>query len=222
MKEHKENISKYTDLTVTLRDLRKVNKVKIIPVIVSVKPRPDTYWKHIDRQLSSAQIKQYTILQRRIVKAISKIRLCVLCELKTLAWFSDDSFSLLVWDYVSVKLWPLTDPLSISQMIHEWIWSSGGMISRRKTEGLREKRVPVPLCPPQIPHAPPWERTLASSVRSRWLTAWAMARPSIDCYSNSCALKLNVFLKEHQNGKGRPVCPIICLTKRVNSSNMQH
>jgi hypothetical protein len=31
-------------------------------------------------------------------------------------------------DFVSVELRPLTDPLSIPQMIHEWIWSSGGMI----------------------------------------------------------------------------------------------
>jgi hypothetical protein len=33
------------------------------------------------------------------------------------------------WGCVSVELRPLTGPLSIPQMIHEWIWSSGG--SRR-------------------------------------------------------------------------------------------
>jgi hypothetical protein len=33
-----------------------------------------------------------------------------------------------VWEFVSVELRPLTGPLSIPQMIHEWIRSSGGMI----------------------------------------------------------------------------------------------
>jgi hypothetical protein len=42
----------------------------------------------------------------------------------------------------------------------------------RSTRG--EKPVPVPLCPPQIPHP---DRTRASAVRGRRLTAWAMARP---------------------------------------------
>jgi hypothetical protein len=32
------------------------------------------------------------------------------------------------WDSVSVEVWPLMGPLSVSHMVHEWIWSSGGMI----------------------------------------------------------------------------------------------
>jgi hypothetical protein len=48
---------------------------------------------------------------------------------------------------------------------------------RRKTEVLAEKTVPVPLCPPQIPHRLTRNRTRASAVRGRRLTAWAMARP---------------------------------------------
>jgi hypothetical protein len=55
----------------------------------------------------------------------------------------------------------------------EWNW-------QWKTEVLREKRVPVPLCPPQIPHGLTRDRILASAVRGRRLTAWAMAWPSID------------------------------------------
>jgi hypothetical protein len=47
---------------------------------------------------------------------------------------------------------------------------------RGKTEGLGEKPVPVPLCPPQIPHGLTWLRNRASSVRSRRLTAWAISR----------------------------------------------
>ena len=46
-----------------------------------------------------------------------------------------------------------------------------------KTEVLGEKPVPVPLCPPQIPHGLARDRTGASAVRGRRLTAWAMARP---------------------------------------------
>jgi hypothetical protein len=51
----------------------------------------------------------------------------------------------------------------------EWYW-------RGKTEVLGGKPVPVPLCPPQIPHGLTWDRTRASAVTGRQLTAWAMAR----------------------------------------------
>jgi hypothetical protein len=46
-----------------------------------------------------------------------------------------------------------------------------------ETEELREKPVPVPLCPPQISHGLTQARTRASAVRGRWLTTWAMAWP---------------------------------------------
>jgi hypothetical protein len=42
---------------------------------------------------------------------------------------------------------------------------------------LGEKPVPVPLCPPQTPHGLTRDRTRASAVEGRRLTAWAMARP---------------------------------------------
>jgi hypothetical protein len=56
-------------------------------------------------------------------------------------------------------------------MEHRWSETEG------ETEVLGEKPVPVPLCPPQIPHGLTWDRTLASAVGGRRLTAWAMARP---------------------------------------------
>jgi hypothetical protein len=40
-----------------------------------------------------------------------------------------------------------------------------------KTEVLGEKPVPVPLCPPQIPHGLARDQTWASAVGGRWLTA---------------------------------------------------
>jgi hypothetical protein len=52
----------------------------------------------------------------------------------------------------------------------EWKWQG-------KTEVLGEKFVPVPLCPPQIPHGLTRDQTRSSAVGGRRLTAWAMARP---------------------------------------------
>lgn len=83
-KEYKENISKHVHLTIKLRDLLELNKIKITPVIVSVKQRSGTYWQRADRQPSSAQIKQHTVLQPIVAGEITKTSLCVLCELKTL------------------------------------------------------------------------------------------------------------------------------------------
>jgi hypothetical protein len=55
--------------------------------------------------------------------------------------------------------------------------SEGGMLYwQGKTEELVEKPVPVPLCPTQIPYGLTRSRTLASAVRGRRLTTWAMAR----------------------------------------------
>ena len=47
----------------------------------------------------------------------------------------------------------------------------GGMKLTGKTEVLGEKPVPVPLCTPQIPHGLTQDRTRASVVRGRQLTA---------------------------------------------------
>jgi hypothetical protein len=53
----------------------------------------------------------------------------------------------------------------------EWNWQG-------KTEALGEKPVPVPHCPPQIPHGLTRYRTRTSAVGGRRLTAWAMAQSS--------------------------------------------
>jgi hypothetical protein len=45
-------------------------------------------------------------------------------------------------DYVSAELRPLTGPLSIPRMIHEWIWSSGGMILTGEKRRTRRKTCP--------------------------------------------------------------------------------
>jgi hypothetical protein len=77
--------------------------------------------------------------------------------------------------------------------------SDCGMIYwQGKTEKLGEKPVPVPICPPQIPHGLTRARTRASAVRGRRLMTWAMARPITCTYSlvqfSSCVISRIVFL----------------------------
>jgi hypothetical protein len=64
--------------------------------------------------------------------------------------------------------WLVFPVLSCKGTSVEWNWQG-------KTAVLGEKRVPVPLYPPQIPHGLTRDRTWA--VKDRRLTAWAMARP---------------------------------------------
>jgi hypothetical protein len=52
----------------------------------------------------------------------------------------------------------------------------GGMCGMGN-HNARSKPVPVPLCPPEIPHEQTWARTRATEMGSRRLTAWAMAQP---------------------------------------------
>jgi hypothetical protein len=50
-----------------------------------------------------------------------------------------------------------------------------------ETEVLGEN-LPMPICPPYVPHELIRDRTLAAAVRSRRLTAWAVAQPKVDTY----------------------------------------
>jgi hypothetical protein len=66
----------------------------------------------------------------------------------------------------------------------------GGMIGRGNWSAQR-KPAPVPLCPPQTPHAAR-TRTWAAAVGSQHLTAWATARPNVGlsfwgCHSSHLA-----------------------------------
>ena len=47
-----------------------------------------------------------------------------------------------------------------------------------KMEVLRQKPVPMPLCPPQILHELTWDWTQACMVRDHQLTVWAMPPPA--------------------------------------------
>jgi hypothetical protein len=72
---------------------------------------------------------------------------------------------------------PLTGLLYQPRMIDDECGAVDGMRIGRGNWSTRRKLAPVPLCPPQISHDSLWTRTRASTVGSRRLNAWAMARP---------------------------------------------
>jgi hypothetical protein len=77
------------------------------------------------------------------------------------------------WDYAS-ELQPPAVLLFIPHMMYEYgekLWNDW----HGKTKELREKPVPVPLCPPQIQYELTQAQTWASAVRGQQLPAWAMA-----------------------------------------------
>jgi hypothetical protein len=59
----------------------------------------------------------------------------------------------------------------------------GGMIGRGN-QSIQRKSAPVPLCPPQTPHAA-WTRIRAAAAGSQWLTTSATARPATRLVSTS-------------------------------------
>jgi hypothetical protein len=85
---------------------------------------------------------------------------------------------LMGWDCVS-ELQPPTGLLFIPQMI--WVW--GATVEwhwQEKNEGLGEKPVPVPLCPPQIPHGQTGASTMARPKINR-VWRWKLDRTSSRC-----------------------------------------
>jgi hypothetical protein len=81
------------------------------------------------------------------------------------------------WDWVHLVRRPLFGLLYHPRMLHDECGAVGGMRIGKGNRSIRRKPVPVPLCPPQIPHDLNWARTWAAEVGSRWLNAWAMSRP---------------------------------------------
>jgi hypothetical protein len=81
------------------------------------------------------------------------------------------------WDWVHWVRRPLTGLLYQPRTIDDECGAVGGMRIGRGNWSIRRKPVPVPFCPPNIPHDLTWARTRAPAVGSRRLTAWAMAWP---------------------------------------------
>jgi hypothetical protein len=79
-------------------------------------------------------------------------------------------------DWVHLVRRPLTGLLYQPRMIDE-DGAIGGMKIGRGNRSAQRKPAPVSLWPPQIPHDLTLDRTRATAMRSRRLTAWAMPRP---------------------------------------------
>jgi hypothetical protein len=71
--------------------------------------------------------------------------------------------------------------IRVCRITVEWCWQG-------KTEELRETLVPLPFCPPQIPHGLTQVCTWSYMVRGRRLTTWSMARPFHVTYSSDWLL----------------------------------
>jgi hypothetical protein len=100
------------------------------------------------------------------------------------------------WFGSSTQAWMPTyvSILRIPQMI--WVWrATVEWYWQGKTEKLGEKPVPVPLCPPQIPHGLTRARTRASVVRGRRLTTWATARPNSLVSARGSVVHSNQFIE---------------------------
>jgi hypothetical protein len=80
--------------------------------------------------------------------------------------------------YCATVWWSLLLLFSFS-----WELSTDGLKLTRENRNTRGNPVPVPLCPPQTPRGLARDRTRASALGSRRLTAWAMAQPEIISYT---------------------------------------
>jgi hypothetical protein len=78
------------------------------------------------------------------------------------------------WGETVSEPWPPAGLLFIPQVIYEYGEQWWNDTDSGKPNNW-EKPVPVPLCPPKIPHGLIWVWTWASVVRDWWLTAWAMS-----------------------------------------------
>jgi hypothetical protein len=86
------------------------------------------------------------------------------------------------WDWVHLVRRPLIGLVYQPRMLDDdddEYGAVGGMRIGRGNRSTRSKPAPVPIFPPQIPHDLTWDRTWAAAMRSRQLTAWAMAWPVI-------------------------------------------
>jgi hypothetical protein len=109
--------------------------------------------------------------------------------------------------------------LRIPQMI--WVWrATVEWYWQGKTEELGEKPVPVPLCPPQIPHGLTRARTRDSAVRGRRLTTWVMARNIAQLFLRDMCphrnLHLNILDASSTSGSALVQCCWLHNHKRPN------
>jgi hypothetical protein len=102
------------------------------------------------------------------------------------------------WDWVHLVRRPLIGLLYPPRMIDDEYGPVGGIRIGRGNRSTWRKPVPMPLCPPQIPHHLTRDGTQAAAVGSRRLTAWAMACTGQMCafhWSQMCAFHWSTCLQ---------------------------
>jgi hypothetical protein len=81
-----------------------------------------------------------------------------------------------MWWYYVTDMRPPTGLLFAPQIVHEYGEQRWNYTDRENWR-TRRKRVPVTLCPPQIPRRVVWVRTRTSAMRGQRLITWTTARP---------------------------------------------
>jgi hypothetical protein len=79
-----------------------------------------------------------------------------------------------------MTLWVLTLYSVDDRMINVY-GAAGGTVTDGINWSTRRKSVPMPLCPPQIPHDQNWEWTQVTMLGSQQLSARAVAWPIFGC-----------------------------------------
>jgi hypothetical protein len=118
-----------------------------------------------------------TIFKTNSIFAICVLPACV--TVRSACYFRSNYLFFMGWDWVHSVLRPLFGLLYQPQTIDDDDCGAiGGMRVDRGNRSTRRKPVPVPHCPPQIPHDLTWARTRAAAVGSQRLITWAMAWPT--------------------------------------------
>jgi hypothetical protein len=95
------------------------------------------------------------------------------------------------------------DLLFVPQMLHESRQPQWNAVDSGKPKNSWEKPVPVPLCPPQIPHGLTRARTRASAARDWRPTSWSMARPrGVSLHYHGC-------VSSAQHSRRQPFSPAV-------------
>jgi hypothetical protein len=103
-------------------------------------------------------------------------------------------------------------------MVNDECGAVTGMRTGRGNRSTRRKTAAVPLCPSEIS---PGLEPGATGVGSRWLTTWAMARPSytlLDIILYSCSRHLRFFSFLIISNTDGPVLLLLFLKPRIESN----
>jgi hypothetical protein len=127
-------------------------------------------WRSNSRILQLAEASEEGRGPRRAVEPMIMIKNCI-NNVIVFPWRWGGS-STQAWMPTYVSILRIPQMIWVCRPTVEWYWQG-------KAEELWEKPLPVPLCPPEIPHGLTRARTRASAVRGRRLTTWAMSRPNL-------------------------------------------